>query len=806
MRSALLFVVAVAACDSPPADLNDVRVGDFAVDVHMDPARLVIRAPDGSLLIDGLSGGPAGELETPPSAGLASRYAEADFTFQAGAFKIEERLCEQCATEPWRGVERFTGTSAAGTSLQIGGDDGSDVVIEDVADGQLAVTVTFPPPANRGSFAFACADDDHFLGLGGQTAAVDHRGAVVPLWVSEDGIGKDPFDESTGVWFLVGRLHSTHTPMPVYLSSRGYALVLDTPYRSIFDLCGTAEDVVRIETWEPELRLRLFWGPSPAQAIERLTAWLGRPRLPPAFAFAPWLDALYGSDSVRGVAQRLRAAEVPSSVIWTEDWRGGNDEGTGYVLEEDWELDRDLYPDFEAVADELHAAGFKWLTYNNSFLDSTVPVYDEAVAGGYTIEDAGGEPYLFEGVKFQPTSLLDLSNPAATAWAKDKYRESITAGADGWMADFAEWLPHDAVLASGADPMAEHNRYPVEWARLQQELLDEAYAEDGVERLTFIRAAYLGSQPLVSVVWAGDQQTDFDPLDGYPSVIPMGIGLGITGFPYFAHDIGGYMSQGTVPTTEELWYRWVTFGALSPVMRTHHGRSARDNWNWESDAASTEHLRRWADFHIRLFPYLYAMAGAASATGAPMFRPLAFDHPTWAPGWSLTDQYLLGDRLLVAPIVQEGATSRTVQLPPGTWYPLAGGAAVEGSITADAPVQEIPVFVPAGTLLALLPEGVQTLIEADDAGSDRELWLWPGGRGALDEVGGTAYDWDATELDGAVTSTTWNDADVPVQTDATGAFVDVTGGGTLVVNGGAATLIAPGGAARALRIRFFAAD
>ena len=71
---------------------------------------------------------------------------------------------------------------------------------------------------------------------------------------------------------------------------------------------------------------------------------------------------------MRGVAQRLRAAQVPSSVIWTEDWRGGNDEGTGYVLEEDWELDRDLYPDFESVADELHAAGFKWLTYNNSFV------------------------------------------------------------------------------------------------------------------------------------------------------------------------------------------------------------------------------------------------------------------------------------------------------------------------------------------------------------------------------------------------------------------------------------------------------
>jgi hypothetical protein len=127
-------------------------------------------------------------------------------------------------------------------------------------------------------------------------------------------------------------------------------------------------------------------------------------------------------------------------------------------------------------------------------------------------------------------------------------------------------------------------------------------------------------------------------------------------------------------------------------------------------------------------------------------------------------------------------------------------------VVIDAPITEIPMFVPAGTILVLLPPGIQTILDADDAGSDRELWLWPGGRSALDEVGGLAYDWDATDLAAAVTSATWNGADVPVQSDATGPYVDVTGGGTLVVNGGAATLLAPGGAGRALRIRFLAAS
>lgn len=824
-RAFLLCLLLTAACDNPPAGLDQAAVGDFTVDVEVDPARIVVYGPDDRVLLDGLAGGPAGEREQPPQVGMASRFAEIDIEMQTGAFKIEEQFCAQCATEPWQGVRALDAVDFDGQRIAIelgdGGGSGS-ARIEAAGDGQLAITITFPAAANRASFAFACAPDEHFLGFGGQTAAVDHRGATVPLWVSEDGIGKASVDTyNEGIWFLQGRLHSTHTPMPVYVSSRGYALLLDTPYRSVFAMCSEAEGVVRVEAWEPEMRLRLFWGPTPAEAVERLTAHLGRPRLPPAFAFAPWLDAMFGSANVRRVAAKLRAENVPSSVIWTEDWRGGNDEGTGYVLEEDWELDRDLYPDFELLAGELHDLGFKFLTYNNSFLDSTVPVYAEAVAGGHTIRDANGDPYLFEGVKFQPTTLLDLSSPDAVAWARGKYREGAVAGADGWMADFAEWLPHDAVLASGADPMAAHNLYPVEWARLQQELFDELEAEDGVQRLYFVRAAYLGSQPLVSVVWAGDQQTDFGTDDGLPSVIPMGIGLGVTGFPFFAHDIGGYMSQGTTPTTRELWYRWVTFGALSPVMRTHHGRSARDNWNWESDAASTAHIGRWARFHIRLFPYLYAMAQRATQTGAPMFRPLAFDHPTFEAGWTSMDQYLLGDRMLVAPVVVEGATGRTVALPPGSWYALtpegSAAAPVSGTVTVDAAVEEIPVFVPAGALLALLPDGVDTLAAAadvavtdlDDVADDRELWVWPGATTALDEVNGATYTWDGTELSGTVGRVVWGTQEVTVQRDAAGPFVDVTGAGTLLVDspGGQATLRALGGAAgRALRIRLFGVD
>ena len=423
---------------------------------------------------------------------------------------------------------------------------------------------------------------------------------------------------------------------------------------------------MRIESWQNKLDLTLFYGPDPQTSIEKMTASVGRPALPPPFAFAPWLDAIYGSQNVRDVAKALRDSDVPSSVIWTEDWRGGKVDGVGYTLDEDWEVDRSLYPDFEQVASDLHDEGYKFLTYNNTFLDSQVPVYQEAVKGGYTIKDDKGQPFLFTGVKFHDTSMADLSSPDAVAWVKKKYKDGLDLGADGYMADYGEWLPTDAKLASGESAVERHNLYPVDFQRLNKELFDSMHKADGVDRLYFVRSAYLGSQPLVSVIWAGDQQTDFSEGDGLPSVVPMGIGLGVTGFPYFGSDIAGYMSQGTQPSTKELFFRWTELGAFSPVMRTHHGKSAAANWNWQKDAGTIDHFKRYAKLHIQLFPYLYELAKQASETGAPIMRPLAYDYPDFTPGWSMTDEYMLGDRLIVAPVETAGATKRDVQLPGGT--------------------------------------------------------------------------------------------------------------------------------------------
>ena len=774
------LLVLVAACGSSPPPV-EVVVGDVTARIGSDPAKLEL-----------VTGGETRwSTHDGDFAQIGGVTATVDMMF--GSFKFVAAATDGTQLIGQLGDVVATATGATFSLLHEGDAIGTGTL---TIDGHHARLVLEATGGGRVVLGSDCTEGEHFAGLGGQSFDVDHRGQKVPLWVQEDGIGKfpDPDDIYAGLWFLTGRRHSTHTPMPMVLSSRNYAVAVDTDARAIFDMCSG--DDARYEAWEPKLDLQVFLGADAKDATGQLVGWAGKqPERPPLATFAPWVDAIEGSANVRRVAQHLRDAGVPASAIWTEDWRGGEQTTTGYALHENWKVDRTLYPDLETLASDLHAQGFAFLVYHNTFLDDAGDVHAEATAAGYDIATRAGSPYEFNSVGLVGSSgLLDLTNAAGVAWAKGVMGAATMQGADGWMADFGEWQPADAKLASGEDALAVHNRYPVDWAKLTRELLPHG--------MFFMRSAWLHSQPLAHVIWPGDQQTDWSDGDGLPSVIPMGIGLGLTGFPYFGGDIGGYMSQGTTPTSEELWYRWASFGALQPVMRTHHGRSADANFQWEHDAASVAHFKRWATLHAQLAAYQWGSIGSYERDGLPLLRFLALEYPGEDWAWGSLDEYLLGDRILVAPVQVMGATSRTVQLPSGTWSPLLGGAAVSGSITAPASMTELPAFVPAGSLLVLYPSTIPTLWQTTP-GPDREVWLYPGTgtrntwNDATGIVGTAQWTWSGRTA-GPVTTATFNGNPVTV----TGNTVTIVGDGTLKIGDGTLT-IARGSATASVLVRLY---
>jgi hypothetical protein len=252
---------------------------------------------------------------------------------------------------------------------------------------------------------------------------------------------------------------------------------------------------------------------------------------------------------------------------------------------------------------------------------------------------------------------------------------------------------------------------------------------------------------------------------------------------------------------------------MSPVMRTHHGRAVRTNVQWETNPATIAHFARWTRFHMQLAAYLWGSAGSYEHDGSPLFRMIALDYPDEPWAWTTVDEYLLGDRILVAPILADGHSSRTVQLPAGEWYPMFGGAMTSGGeVTAFASRDEIPTFVPAGSIVVLYPANVDTILAAPalnaattlaETNDAREVWLYSGtaanpahGQWHDDNgpVGTPHWTWSGrtAALPG---SATFNGAPVTVATVADSATVTVTGDGTLEFAGGGTLTIARGASA-----------
>ncbi|MCO4746693.1 MAG: hypothetical protein KC912_18000, partial [Proteobacteria bacterium] len=450
MRSAsvLLFL---AACSGSKTE----TVGDFEITVHSD----------GSLAIEHQLYGPVLEDMT-VFAGEGSATIESSF----GSYLFDD--VEQSLRHPSKAKVRGRNQPLL---IELADADGpiGDLVI--ASPGEDLLSLRLSATGNRKGFSAACDADDHFMGLGGHAMDVDHVGQAFDLWVSEPGIGKSEDEVPADNWFSKGTRHAASYPIPWLLRPhRSQGVLVDTSARVSVDLCATDPERFSATAWESDsLEWMVIAEPSPLEAVQHLTEWTGRPGLPPAWAFAPWNDAVRGEARVREVAARLRSFGAASSVIWTEDWKGASENGVGYHLEGEWFVDETLYPDATTLADELEADGFKWFAYFSPFLRTGTQTFDEAVEDGVVLRNEDNETYLFKGAQFEDETMVDLSTELGRDWARDRMRAALDLGFDGWMADYAEWLPTDAVLNGGEDALAVHNLFPEWWQQTNATLLDD---------------------------------------------------------------------------------------------------------------------------------------------------------------------------------------------------------------------------------------------------------------------------------------------------------------------------------------------
>lgn len=623
------------------------------------------------------------------------------FLMHHGNFRIRDRLeervalrdCEVLASDSSGALLRFSRDARFRLEARCA-----------IEDGRLVIRFSSQDTgANRWWFTLPGEDGEHVYGCGEQFSFLDLRGRRFPLWTSEQGVGRnrarwvtwmaDAADRAGGDYWW------TFFPQTSFVSSRRLWYHLDTSAYAVFDFSAARRH--ELSCWALPHRLVIGTAATMRGLLVDQSAHFGRqPELPDWIYDGVILGIQGGTDACLEKLGRARAAGVPVCGIWAQDWQGINVTSFGQRLRWNWEWDRERYPGLDGAIERLRAEGVRFLGYVNPYVAAGRSLFVEASARGYLAKDGKGADYLVDFGEFT-AGIVDFTNPAAFAWYKGIIgRNLVGLGLSGWMADFGEYLPTDAVLASGESAEVAHNAWPVLWARCNREAVEESGRGD---TLWFMRAGGPGSQRHCPMMWAGDQNVDWSMDDGLPSVITAALSLGLSGHGLSHADIGGYTTLFRMRRTKELLLRWTELAALSPLMRGHEGNRPARNWQFDSDAETLAALARMGRFHAALKPYLKALVAENAATGIPVMRPLFLDNEGDEAAWSIKDQYFLGSDLLVAPVVKRGARRRRLHLPPGAWVHLWSGqrhsapAPSGRTTTLEAPLGQPPVLYREGS-------------------------------------------------------------------------------------------------------------
>lgn len=563
-------------------------------------------------------------------------------------------------------------------------------------------------PANQVNLRAASTAEEQVLGGGEQFSRFNLKGQRLPIIASEQGVGrgKQPLtwlanltnNGAGGSW------HTTYAGVPHVLTSNLRSVFIDTHDYVVMNF--TDARVLQFDVNGRELKSIWRQADTPLQLVEGHTEDAGRMR-----ALPEWLDrgAIIGmqggTQAVRAKLATLEQAGTPVAGFWLQDWVGQRLTSFGKQLWWNWTLDEQRYPGWDALRDDLARKNIRVLAYANTFLvdldtKQRRSLIDEARQQGFLAKGADGQPLMSKNTSFSAAH-IDLSNPAAYAWMKQVLKDEMLArGFSGWMADFAEGLPFEVQNHEGKPGgIALHNRWPELWAQLNRELIDEA-APDAV---AFHRSGWSRSPRHATLFWLGDQLTDWGPDDGLASALTGLLTGGLSGFAINHSDIGGYTTL-TSPVlsytrSKELYLRWAEFAAFTPVFRTHEGNRPDDNWQFDSDAETLAHFTRMSTLFGCWRSTRRGLLREAQEHGRPVNRAMWLHYPGSDSATAVMPrQMLVGPDILVAPVLEPGASDVTANIPEPGWIHLwSGKAAAPGSARWPAPVGQPAVFVRAGS-------------------------------------------------------------------------------------------------------------
>lgn len=534
-----------------------------------------------------------------------------------------------------------------------------------------------------------------FYGLGETFDAVEKRGTIHAMHMV--------FDSS-----LESSYNETHAPVPLLESTDSWGMLVDSFRPGVFDVAASDAGMVEaIFEQKGDFVVDLYAPERPVEVVARYHQRVGTPEIPPTWAFAPlqWRNVAADESVILGDAKAIRDNGVATGLIWVDNpWQSSYNSMVG---------DPTQFPDWSGMVQSLHDQGFRFMAWSTPYVEDADPDHAKYEANGWFVD----APILFSDFG----DAVDFTHPDAMAAWQERVTAAKDAGIEGWKMDYGEDLQIGIGAASthfglhsGEDERTMHHQ----WAGLYHTAYSAPY---NGESFILGRAGGLGTQHVTDCIWPGDLDSDFrrfredGHVGGLPSAIRGGLSLAASGFPFFASDTGGYRHDRP---THEAMVRWTEFSALLPIMQYGGGGENHNPWDYTAYGTSqfTEEtlsaFKRYASLHTRLFPYFWELAQRALKQGLPVVAPLGLVEPE-AP--YPDEEFLIGDDLLVAPVEDEGATTKTVVFPPGTWVHWWTGEAVDGeqTLTVDAPVGAGPLYQRLGSAIPLLRASVMTLSPSD---------------------------------------------------------------------------------------------
>ncbi len=499
--------------------------------------------------------------------------------------------------------------------------------------------------------SFSLLPDEKIFGCGESFTGLNKRGQKIVCWACDT--------QSTAA-------KQMYKPVPFFMSSRGYGMFVHTTSPVTMDFGYTHDGSKTLFVGDDQLDIFFFIG-SPKEILTEYTGITGKSSLPPLWSFGLWMSrfSYQSQKEVLMVADKLRKHSVPCDVIHID--AGWFKKGINC----DFEFDNKTFPDPKKMTGELKRKGFRTSLWQIPYFTPLNPIFGEVVKKRLHIQNGNGDVATEDAI-------LDFSNPDTVKWYTKKIKALLRLGISVIKTDFGEAAPLKGWYASSRSGYYEHNNYPLRYTQLVSEITREINHEN----LIWSRSSWAGGQRN-PVHWGGDAEVSDAGMAG---TLRGGLSLGLSGFSFWSHDVGGFSG---VPR-EELFKRWAFFGMFTSHSRVH-GFPPREPWEFSNEFLKI--FRVIVEMRYRLMPYIFAQAALASNHGWPMLKAMLLNYPDDPATWFLEDQFMFGDDILVAPIMEENTDTRNVYLPKGKWINYTTNDIHEGLQWIHIKVTQIPGIV-----------------------------------------------------------------------------------------------------------------